>query len=113
MKKERKVLIWGIGNKTEELLKNGINAEIIGFIVSKKNNSVFRNKPVYEPNEIPREYDYILVATIYSDQIFEKCIECEIALDKVVFLYRGAKTFFLEKENFFNWISIIKYIISI
>lgn len=82
----KSVLIWGIGNIARQIISNGLNAEIIGFIQSDKNEELFEGKKVYIIDELPREYDFILVANSYSHEIYRICQIKKIPLDKVIFL---------------------------
>lgn len=87
----KKVLIWGIGQMATKLIEKKLNAEIIGFIQTKKNEELFMGYKIYELSNIP-PCDYIFVANTYSDQIYEKLVENNISLDNVVFLYKGKNT---------------------
>lgn len=80
------VLIWGTGSIARRILDNGMEAEIIGFIESNKAHDVFEQKPVYNADEIPDNYDYIIVANSFSNEIYELCLEKNISLDKFIFM---------------------------
>lgn len=42
------------------------------------------------PKEVARqEYDAILVANLYREEIYDQCMQLEIALGKVIFLYNN------------------------
>lgn len=82
-----KILIWGTGNVAEKLLKNGVNGTILGFIETKRTTKEYYDKPIYEPEELPLEYDFIIIANTYADEIYRTCLEKKIGLDKVIFLY--------------------------
>jgi hypothetical protein len=83
-----RVLIWGTGNIAKEVLDNGIQGEIIGFIESKKQRDFCGKIPVYEAGNIPEEFDFIVVASTYVNQIFNKCIQYNISMEKVIFLFQ-------------------------
>ena len=51
-----KILIWGTGNIANKILKNGLNAEIMGFIETYKVKESFQDKPIYSITEIPENY---------------------------------------------------------
>lgn len=87
-----KVLIWGTGNMAKELMGHGINAEILGFIQTKKTEECFMNYPIFSCSSIPKNADYILIANTFSDQIYDICIQEGIDLNKVIFLFRGKNT---------------------
>lgn len=86
----KRILIWGTGNIAKELISNGISGEIIGFIQTNKTLQVFMNKCVYEIEEIPEEYDFIIVANTFAGEIYDICRRRNIPLNKVIFL-RGIK----------------------
>ena len=94
MKCEYRVLVWGTGVRATELMQRGVNASVIGFIDYAKRSDFFWELPVYEADNFPAEYDYILVATEYTDQIREICKSEKIDLANVVFLYAGAESEF-------------------
>lgn len=80
------VLIWGTGIVAERFIKNGINGKVLGFIQTNKSSSEFKGMPVYSVDELPADYDYIIVANTYVSQIHETCIKKGINLDKVIFV---------------------------
>lgn len=80
------ILIWGTGIVAEKFIKNGINGNVLGFIQTNKSASEFKGMPVYGIDELPADYDYIIVANTYVSQIHETCIEKGINLDKVIFI---------------------------
>lgn len=83
-----KILIWGTGNLARQFVENKCGGEIIGFVETKKSRNSFMQKPVYEIRKIPKEYDFIIVANSYVDEILNLCIKLDIDLGKVIFLYR-------------------------
>lgn len=83
----KKILIWGTGNKAVELCEKEINGCIVGFIETKKQKKKFRGVPVYGIDELWPEYDYVIVATVYSDEIYSECLNRNFDLNQFVFLY--------------------------
>lgn len=81
-----KLLIWGTGNLAQKFINNGYNGEIVGFIETNKVRDSFMNKPVYSSHEIPGEYDYIVVANSYVDEIYHLCLEANIDVSKLIFM---------------------------
>lgn len=81
-----KVIIWGTGNLAQKIMKEGITGKIVGFLETKKSKESFEGYPVYGIEEIPEDYDYIVVANSFSDEIYEACIEYRIDMNKVVFI---------------------------
>lgn len=83
----KRLLIWGTGKLVKQFIENGYKGEIIGFIETNKSIDAFMNKPVYGSNEIPKEYDYIVVANSYVTEIYNLCLELGIDTSKLIFLY--------------------------
>lgn len=83
----KRVLIWGTGQVAKRVLQNGINAEIVGFVETKRSVTQFCDKNVYEIDVDMPEYDYIIVANTYATEIYQVCVRNDIDLQKVIFLY--------------------------
>lgn len=88
----RKILIWGTGNIAKRVLNNGLGGEVIGFIESERKNVMFMNLPIYNPAEAPKEVDVIIIASTFSNEIYQLCIRENIDLDKAVFMVKGSLT---------------------
>ncbi len=82
----RKLLIWGTGNIASELCENGLNGSIEGFIETKKKKNVFQGKPVYGMDERWPDYDYLIIANSFSNEVYETCNEKNIDMRKAIFL---------------------------
>lgn len=69
----KKVYIWGTGYEADKCISN-INIEyckIMGYIETKPKKQVWRNAMVYSSACIQTlQYDYIIIANIYYDEIF-------------------------------------------
>lgn len=85
-----KILIWGTGYLAQNVLESGINGEILGFIETKKSKDKFRDYPVYDCDKIPDNYDFIIVANIFSNEVYKVCRELKLDISKIVFLKRGS-----------------------
>lgn len=83
----KKILVWGTGKNSVEFCENGVNGYIVGFIETRKNKSEFRNLPVYNIDETWPEHDYVIVANIFSGEIYFECVHRGINTDKFVFFY--------------------------
>lgn len=81
-----KLLIWGTGGIALEVYKNGLNGCVQGFIETKKRRNFFQKIKVYGLDENWPDYDYIIVANNYSEEIYETCIVRKIDIEKVIFL---------------------------
>lgn len=86
MSKIYKVLIWGTGNIARHLLENGLNGQIIGYIETNKTKEFFGQKRIYDIEEMPEDYDFIIIANTYASEIYHICIERKLDLDKIIFL---------------------------
>lgn len=83
----RKILVWGTGKISTELCENGFNGSLIGFIETKKQSNIFRNMPVYDIDESWPDFDYVIVANAFPNEIYIECIKRNINIDKFIFLY--------------------------
>lgn len=84
----KRILVWGTGKQLNNVLGECVLYEdILGFIDNnpEKVKTGFLNKRVYSPSEIIKiDFDAIVVATIYSEEIEEQCQELGIDLSKVI-----------------------------
>lgn len=83
----KKLLIWGTGKLAKQFIENGYSGDIVGFIETTKSIDTFMNKPVFGSNEIPKSYDYIVVANSYVTEIYNLCVKLGIDVSKLIFLY--------------------------
>lgn len=89
-KKAYQFLIWGIGNMAREIVGNGLNGEIIGYIETYKSQDKFCGLTVYEINDLPEKYDYIIIANSHVDEIYNISVQYGIDINKCVF-FRAIK----------------------
>lgn len=82
-----KILIWGTGKISDELSVNELAGEIIGYIETNKKKEMYKGKPVYSIGEIPLDYEYIIVANTYSNEIYQECVNRKLDLSKIIYLY--------------------------
>lgn len=94
----KKILIWGTGKLAKQFISNQYNGEIIGFIETNKTIDTFMQKKVYGSNEIPKEYDYIIVANSYVTEIYNLCLALEMDISKVIFLYSAKQRIGCKEE---------------
>lgn len=85
------IYIWGTGRLVGKVLGEFIEAgQIAGFIDNDSAKESFMGKPVFEPAEMKdKEYDAILVITIYSKEIYDQSKELQLDLDKMIFVYNN------------------------
>ena len=81
-----KVLVWGTGSTAKEVIDNSQNWDVIGFIESYKSANEYHGVPLYTPNNLPVEYDYIVVANSYATEIATLCRKMSLDFDKIVFM---------------------------
>lgn len=87
--------IWGTGAIANEVWSNGVNGEFVGFVETKKRNEVCNGYPVYCIDDILEEdFDYIIVANRFSDDIYRICRERKISQDKLLYMVKGINTRF-------------------
>lgn len=88
------IYIWGTGRLVGKVLDEYIGKqEITGFIDNDISKKKFMGKAVFRPEEIiEKKYDAILVITIYSQEIYKQCIELQLDLNKIIFIYNNFKT---------------------
>lgn len=103
----RKILIWGIGNISKEVLSNGICGEIMGFIQTHKTLETYMNKCVYDVQEIPEGWDFIIIANSFVSEIYNTCQRRSIPLNKVIFLK------WLRKQEGYSDLSVIREILGV
>lgn len=85
---KKNILIWGTGKQAEHMLINGVGGHVIGFIETKKTVETFKGKPVYESKEVETlDYDGIIVANRFADEVYCTCRQQNIDIHKVVFPY--------------------------
>ena len=82
----KRLLIWGTGNLAKQFIENAYHGEIIGFIETCKSVDTFMCKPVYSCDEIPKDYDYIIVANSYVEEIYNLCLKLNVDMSKLIFL---------------------------
>lgn len=100
--KMKNILIWGTGNNTTHLLKNGVSGNLVGFIESKKTKEIFHGLPVYSASEISDIYDCIIVASIYVEEIYNVCKRNCIELNKMIFLFPIHKYFGMQDIKYIS-----------
>lgn len=82
-----KLLIWGTGELAKRFIENRYKGEIIGFVETNKSVDTYMDRPVYDSRKLPKEYDYIIIANSYAAEIYSWCLELEIDISKLIFLY--------------------------
>lgn len=101
-----KIWIWGTGKVANDLFETGLGEEIQGFIETHKSKDMFKGYPVIEAADIPEKFDYILVATYYSNQIYDWCVKASMDMGKIIFIKQ------IKKINYFNDVAVLKAILG-
>lgn len=85
----KRIAIWGTGNVMQEFLQFADNVEIVCYIETNGNKKYYNGAEVYKLDELLAshlQYDYIIVANAFSNEIYELCIKNKVDMNKVVFL---------------------------
>lgn len=96
-----KIYIWGTGAIACKLLENDLPVEILGYIETKKTKEWFSGKRVYQYTETLEQYDAIIVANRYSDEILESAKNQNMDVRKFIFL---TPYIYVETEKNLKWI---------
>lgn len=83
----KKILIWGTGNIAKHFLENGYCGELLGFVETHKTKDTFMQKPVFDSKEIPKDFDYIIIANTHGGEINNLCLERGMDMSKFIFLF--------------------------
>lgn len=88
-----KLLIWGTGFIAKKVISNGLNGEVVGFIETQKKKKTFKDKPVYDVDEMCAlldTIDFVLIANTYAEDIYKICLDRGIDINKIIFLNKVA-----------------------
>ncbi len=83
----KKLLIWGTGRIAEQFIKNGFCGELLGFVETHKTKDFYMGKPVFDSQEMPGNFDYIIVANTYGEEIYHLCLDRGMDMSKIIFLF--------------------------
>ncbi len=96
-----RIIIWGTGREARKMLDNGLNAEIVGFVETVKTKDIYKDYPVFTPDNLP-DYDYMIVANTFSGEIYDLCLRKGIDLSKVIFMKNDYTHFWNGDEAIVN-----------
>lgn len=82
-----KVYIWGTGKMTKKLLERGIGAEIKAFIETHKTKKEYMGTAVVSPKEIDQNYEAIIVANTFCNEIYLCAQQEGIDINKIIFMH--------------------------
>ncbi len=99
----KKVLIWGTGNTSISMLRCiSKNVNILAFIDSNPKSETFNEVKVYRPEDILRfEYDYLIICSVFKDDILEQAKQLNIKSDKIVIWNHELYEKYLVYHHFF------------
>lgn len=86
--KMTRLIIWGIGSTARQVInKLKPDVEVVAIVDSYKKEEVFFDKKVILPQELKTlSFDYILIASVYAQQIREQLLDLCIEKQKVLYL---------------------------
>lgn len=86
-----KIFIWGTGRAAGNIIGKYIDLELIeGFIDNAEDKKEYMGKNVFSPVKLLHmEYDAVLVANLYSAEIYNQCLNLGIDLKRIIFLYKN------------------------
>lgn len=102
-----RILVWGLGKRCETVLETLIKerCEVAGFIDNnpEKVGKEYKGKKIYSFNEMPIEYDYLLIASISHKSILYQIDKAQFDMDKVIVFYD--MTYIKKKRywDFMDW----------
>lgn len=86
-----KVLVWGTGQRCDKALDtlDSRRCVVLGFVDNnpKKTGKQYKNKRIYSFEEIPTDFDYLLVAVFSYKSILYQLERSGFPMDKVIVFY--------------------------
>ncbi len=102
-----RILIWGLGKRCETVLETlkPERCEVVGFIDNnpEKVGKEYKNKKVCSFQELPLDYDYLLVAVLSYKSILYQLDQVQFDMEKAIVFY---DTTYIEKKayrEFMDW----------
>ena len=92
------IWMWGTGRAAKEAYLNGLK-EINGFIETYKTKETFFGLPVIDTQNIPEDFQFIVVANRFADEIYESCVAACLDMQKIIFLIRGKCTCYVKPTD--------------
>lgn len=96
----KKVYMWGTGRLAGKVLDVYYPASgIEGFIDNDCSKHIFMEKEVIRPETLrEREYDAVLIANLYGEQIKKQSEDMGLNVDKFIFLYENSRIQDMNKD---------------
>lgn len=86
------VIIFGTGSSSSKVKRilNSNTTKLVGYADNniKIQDTFIEDVPVYSPNQLNKiEFDYIIIGSIYFDEIYEQLINLRIGQTKIINIY--------------------------
>lgn len=89
----KKIYVWGTGVIAARILDYRIKIDdIFAFVDNNKNLNEYLGKKVVRPEQIEKDFDFIIVANLYSFEILKQCGQLGLDIKKIFFLYNNIET---------------------
>lgn len=102
-----KILVWGLGKRCNVVLDTlDLQAcEVIGFIDNnpEKAGGLYRNKKIYSFEEIPDDFDFVIVSVLSYKPILYQLRQAHFPMDKAVIFYDMSYVGKKEYWEFIDW----------
>lgn len=94
------IYIWGTGRLAGKVIGRYIALEEIqGFIDNDISKKEYMGKKVIKPIElIEKQYDAIIVANLYAEDIRKQCLDIGLDVNKLIFLYNNCSLVDLNQD---------------
>jgi len=89
----KKIYVWGTGVVAARILDYRIKIDdIFAFVDNNKDLNEYLGKKVVRPEQIKKDFDFIIVANLYSFEILKQCEELGLDTKRIFFLYNNIET---------------------
>lgn len=100
-----KVLVWGLGKRCDMVLDTlkPRCCEVVGFVDNnpEKTGGQYRNKKIYSFEEIPADFDYLVVAVLSYHSILYQMEQVRFPIEKVIVFYDMS---YITKKKYWDFI---------
>lgn len=94
------IFIWGTGRLVGKVVGKYIEIDsVTAFIDNDTSKKEYMGEKVLSPEVLTKmQYDAIVVANLYQTEIREQCVQLDIDLNKVIFLYNNNELIDVNKD---------------
>lgn len=99
---DKKIIIWGTGTVCKEFKEKIEKAEIVAYIDNNFTDNQIDGIPVFRLADVKKgkfDYDYIVVANAFSNEIYEECLVENMDMERLIFLRPLEPTEQVELKN--------------